>query len=401
MTKKRAERDNTSQNNESLGSKNSGAERKDIWKRKTNTPDRAPRPRKPREGAQDKAPKEEYGSRTPGPASREKREERREARPQYGRPDAYEDYGPGQRKKTAPYKDTDRTERKRPARREEEGAAKRTFPQDKRQRSQPKTGRPAGNRAKPGGSRPKPTDAATANDGLQRLNKYIANAGVCSRRAADELIAAGKVKVNGNTVTEMGHKLQRGDSVTVDGKPLKGEKHVYVLLNKPKGFITTTSDPENRKTVMDLVSNAGDERIFPVGRLDRNTSGVLLLTNDGDLANELMHPSKNVSKIYRATLNKNINSEDLNKLVNGIELEDGMARADEAALVDPRYLNEIGIEIHSGKNRIVRRMFEALGYEVEKLDRVAFSILTKKDLPRGKWRFLSEKEVRMLRQNRG
>ena len=233
-----------------------------------------------------------------------------------------------------------------------------------------------------------------------RLNRYIGNSGICSRREADTLIADGKVTVNGKVVTEMGARVNPGDKVTVDGKPIRPEKFVYILLNKPKGFITTTKDPENRKTVMDLVDNATKERVYPVGRLDRNTSGLLLLTNDGDLAHELTHPSRNIPKIYSVGLDKPLTKADFDRLIKGIELEDGPANFDEIAFTDHNDRKEIGVRIHSGRNRIIRRMFEALQYDVVKLDRVMFGILTKKDLPRGKWRFLSEQEVRMLRQQK-
>lgn len=229
-----------------------------------------------------------------------------------------------------------------------------------------------------------------------RLNKYIADAGVCSRREADSLISAGEIKVNGEVITEMGYKVARKDTVTYNGTVLKAEKLVYVLLNKPKGFITTVEDPEDRKTVMHLVENACEERIYPVGRLDRNTTGLLLVTNDGDLAKKLTHPSHNVKKIYQVDLDKPLTEEDVEKLQSGIMLEDGEAKVDElAVLSEDRTI--LGVEIHIGRNRIVRRMFEHLGYEVIRLDRVMFAGLTKKDLPRGKWRYLSEKELIRLK----
>jgi len=229
-----------------------------------------------------------------------------------------------------------------------------------------------------------------------RLNKAIANAGICSRREADQLIADGKIKVNGHVVTEMGHKVKPSDKIYYDSKLLKREKLVYVLLNKPKDFITTTKDELNRKTVMQLVNKACEERIYPVGRLDRNTTGLLLLTNDGALAKKLTHPSHKVKKIYQVDLDKPLENEDYQKILSGVELEDGMAEVDEMEVLskDKRIL---GIEIHSGKNRIVRRIFEHLGYEVVRLDRAMFAGLTKKDLPRGKWRFLSEKELIQLK----
>ncbi|MDQ4139724.1 MAG: pseudouridine synthase [Bacteroidota bacterium] len=233
-------------------------------------------------------------------------------------------------------------------------------------------------------------------DGGIRLNRYIANAGVCSRREADALIAAGEIKVNGEVVTEMGYVVKPEDTVQYGKKRLNREKMVYVLLNKPKDFITTTDDPEGRKTVMNLVANASKERIFPVGRLDRNTTGLLLFTNDGELAQKLTHPSHQNSKIYQVELDKPITKEDFEKIEAGLELEDGKAEVDELALLGDTG-KFLGIKIHIGKNRIVRRIFEHLGYEVVSLDRVQYAGLTKKDLPRGKWRFLTEKEVIRLK----
>jgi 23S rRNA pseudouridine2605 synthase len=229
-----------------------------------------------------------------------------------------------------------------------------------------------------------------------RLNRYIANAGLCSRREADEFIASGQISVNGVTITEMGYKVKRDDVVKYGKKILNPEKLVYLLLNKPKDFITTTEDPEERKTVMDLVSDACSERVYPVGRLDRNTTGLLLLTNDGELAEKLSHPSNNIKKIYQVELNQPISNEHFELIKKGFELEDGFIKADDLAIVTPD-AEVIGIEIHSGRNRIVRRIFEHLGYEVLKLDRTTYAGLTKKDLPRGKWRFLSEKEVIRLK----
>ncbi|MBL6447501.1 rRNA pseudouridine synthase [Fulvivirga sp. 29W222] len=230
-----------------------------------------------------------------------------------------------------------------------------------------------------------------------RLNKYIANAGVCSRREADKLIVAGEIKVNGQVITELGYKVEPTDKVVFKGRKLSPEKPVYVLLNKPKDFITTTDDPENRRTVMELVKNACEERIYPVGRLDRNTTGLLLFTNDGELARKLAHPSHNVKKIYKVELDKSITKEDFAKIEQGLELEDGLAMVDGLAIVDNNK-KTLGIEIHIGKNRIVRRIFEHLGYEVIKLDRVMYGPLDKLNLPRGKWRFLSDKEIAKLKR---
>ena len=230
-----------------------------------------------------------------------------------------------------------------------------------------------------------------------RLNKYLANAGVCSRREADSFIAAGVVRVNGELVSELGAKVKRGDTVTFQDKPVRLESKVYVLLNKPKNTVTTSDDPQNRKTVMDLVKGACPERIYPVGRLDRNTTGVLLLTNDGDLASKLMHPKYVKKKIYQVRLDREVAIEDMQAIADGIMLDDGEIHADSIAYVGEDVLDEVGIEIHSGRNRIVRRIFESLGYHVVKLDRVYFAGLTKKNLSRGKWRYLNEREVNALR----
>ncbi|MBQ7711721.1 MAG: RNA-binding S4 domain-containing protein [Bacteroidales bacterium] len=237
-------------------------------------------------------------------------------------------------------------------------------------------------------------------EGAMRLNKYIAHAGICSRREADELIAAGSVKVNGKVVTEMGYQVMPGDEVNYGGEKLRSERHRYFLLNKPKGYITTSDDPQERKTVMMLMDGCCSERIYPVGRLDRATTGLLLFTNDGELTRKLTHPSSQIYKVYQVELNKPVAKEDMKKLLDGIELEDGPMHVDEiqyaanGKTIDKRI---VGVELHSGRNRIVRRLFEALGYEVHKLDRVVFAGLTKKDLPRGRWRELTEKEVGFLK----
>ena len=230
-----------------------------------------------------------------------------------------------------------------------------------------------------------------------RLNKFLANAGVCSRREADEFIQAGVVTVNGEVVTELGTKILRTDEVKFHDAPVSLEKKVYVLLNKPKDYVTTSDDPQQRKTVMDLVKDVCPERIYPVGRLDRNTTGVLLLTNDGDLASKLTHPKFLKKKVYHVHLDKNLTAHDMEQIREGITLEDGEIKADAVEYADDRDKSQVGIEIHSGKNRIVRRIFESLGYRVTKLDRVQFAGLTKKNLRRGDWRFLTEKEVDMLR----
>ena len=230
-----------------------------------------------------------------------------------------------------------------------------------------------------------------------RLNKFLANAGVCSRREADEFIQAGVVTVNGEVVTELGTKVLRTDTVLFHDTPVTPEKKVYVLLNKPKDYVTTSDDPQQRKTVMDLVKGACPERIYPVGRLDRNTTGVLLLTNDGDLASKLTHPKFLKKKIYHVYLDKNVTAHDMQQIADGITLDDGEIKADDVQYADPVDKKQVGIEIHSGKNRIVRRIFESLGYKVTKLDRVQFAGLTKKNLRRGDWRYLTEEEVDRLR----
>ena len=230
-----------------------------------------------------------------------------------------------------------------------------------------------------------------------RLNKFLANAGVCSRREADEFIQAGVVTVNGQVVTELGTKVLRTDEVKFHDQPVTPEKKVYVLLNKPKDYVTTSDDPQQRKTVMDLVKNACPERIYPVGRLDRNTTGVLLLTNDGDLASKLTHPKFLKKKIYHVHLDKNVTAHDMQQIAEGITLEDGEIKADAIEYASDTDKKQVGIEIHSGKNRIVRRIFESLGYKVTKLDRVQFAGLTKKNVRRGDWRYLTEEEVDRLR----
>ena len=232
--------------------------------------------------------------------------------------------------------------------------------------------------------------------GSMRLNRYIANAGLCSRREADTFIATGCVTINGKIVSEMGHQVLPGELVSFNGKVISAEKKVYVLLNKPKGYVTTLEDPHADKTVMELVANACPERIYPVGRLDKSTTGLLLFTNDGDLTKKLTHPKYNRKKIYHVFLDRNVTKNHLQEIVDGVNLEDGFVVADSVSYVTDDDKKQVGIEIHSGKNKIVRRIFEHLGYKVEKLDRVYFCGLTKKDLPRGRWRFLTEEEVNLL-----
>ena len=237
----------------------------------------------------------------------------------------------------------------------------------------------------------------TADDSL-RLNRFIANSGICSRREADTLIAAGAISVNGQVVTEMGFKVMPTDEVRFGDHVLQREKPIYLLLNKPKDYITTMDDEFDRKHVMQLVKGACKERIYPVGRLDRMTTGLLLFTNDGEMAKKLTHPRSGVRKIYHVTLDKNLKSSDFEQIANGIALDDGDIQVDEIAYVGEKK-NEVGVTLHSGRNRIVRRLFESLGYQVEKLDRVVFAGLTKKDLPRGSWRFLTQAEVNILKMS--
>ncbi len=237
---------------------------------------------------------------------------------------------------------------------------------------------------------------AHPDDGKMRLNRYLANSGICSRREADEYIAAGVVRVNDVVVTELGVKVANTDKVYFHEQLVRPEKKTYLLLNKPKNCVTTSDDPQARLTVMDLVKNATPERVYPVGRLDRNTTGVLLMTNDGDLATKLTHPKHNKKKIYHVGLDKSLTREHFDTLKNGVELEDGFIQVDDIQYLESKN-DEIGVEIHSGRNRIVRRLFESLGYKVIKLDRVYFAGLTKKNLSRGKWRFLTQMEINMLK----
>lgn len=249
----------------------------------------------------------------------------------------------------------------------------------------------------PGGKESFPNEAT----GMMPLNKFIAHSGICARREAAEVVKKGLVKVNGELVTEPGHKVSAKDEVKVNGRKIWLAKNlVYILLNKPKDYITTTDDPQNRKTVLDIIGRATPERVYPVGRLDRNTSGVLLLTNDGELAQKLTHPSNEVKKVYAVTLNKPLEKKDFDQILKGVTLEDGPASVDVLAYADIKDKTQIGVEIHNGRNRIVRRIFESLGYDVRNLDRVVFAGLTKKNIERGKWRFLNEKEVRDLKHFR-
>jgi 23S rRNA pseudouridine2605 synthase len=265
--------------------------------------------------------------------------------------------------------------------------------------SQPSGGRkvqPAAAKTAPAGSRKESNSSNTAEQ--MPLNKFIAHAGICGRREAAELVKEGKVTVNGDRIFEPGYKVSARDKVEVKGKQLFLQKNlVYILVNKPKDYITTAKDPQGRKTILDLVKGATQERIYPVGRLDRNTTGVLVMTNDGELAQKLTHPSFEIKKVYEVTLDQPLVKKDFEAIVKGITLEDGFVAADALGYVDAKDKSVIGIEIHSGRNRIVRRIFEHLGYKVKNLDRVMFANLTKKNVDRGKWRFLTEKEVRLLK----
>ncbi len=282
-------------------------------------------------------------------------------------------------------------------------------------RNKPHSGSSKGRKSKPGdkpgyqgkknnGRKPpfkkatKPAPKA-ANDGKIRLNKYLANAGIASRREADNLIKTGLVEVNGKIITEMGYQVEPNDEVKFNGSLISQEKKVYYALNKPKGFITTTDDPKARKTVMDLMANTGKERIYPVGRLDRKTTGVLLFTNDGDLAKKLTHPSHGARKIYQVVLNKNLEKRDLIAIEKGVELSDGPIQVDEISYIEQKSRKNVGVVLHSGRNRIVRRIFEHLDYEVTQLDRVFFAGITKKNLSRGQWRKLTDKEVSFLKMH--
>lgn len=237
----------------------------------------------------------------------------------------------------------------------------------------------------------------TIKDGRVRINKFLAQGGTCSRREAEKFIVAGAVTINGKVVTDLSYKVASSDLVKFNGQTIRGEKKKYILLNKPKDFITTTSDDRGRKTVMQLIEKACKERVYPVGRLDRNTTGLLLFTNDGDLAKKLIHPKHSVRKIYHVTLNKKLSKHHLSSISKGVVLEDGLAPVDEVSFIDGAPHNQIGIELHIGRNRIVRRIFESLGYEIVHLDRVVFGNLTKKDLKRGSWKHLDKKELDLLR----
>ncbi|MBK6383225.1 MAG: rRNA pseudouridine synthase [Chitinophagaceae bacterium] len=297
--------------------------------------------------------------------------------------------------------------------RKSNAAIKEQFKQEKRKfkkereeyfdkkKAEERSQRPGARSRVPGTTTPPPIQIVhnrPVSDGQMPLNKFIAHSGVAARREAAEFVKKGLVKVNGSIITEPGHKVSIKDDIRVNGKKVFLAKNlVYILLNKPKDYITTTDDPQGRKTVLDIIGKATTERVYPVGRLDRNTSGVLLFTNDGELAQKLTHPSNQIKKVYHVTLNKPLEKIDFDRILKGIVLEDGLANVDVLAYADMKDKTQIGVEIHSGRNRIVRRIFEALGYDVRGLDRVIFAGLTKKNIERGKFRFLSEKEVRDLK----
>ena len=293
------------------------------------------------------------------------------------------------KKSNAAIKEQFRQEKKA-AKKERQQAIESRF---ERKRNPPKPGIPVDKKIKPN-----PKDQANEHESMIPLNKYISHGGVCSRRDAAILIREGKVELNGKIITEPGTRVSSRDIIKLNGKKITPSKNfIYILLNKPKDFITTTDDPQGRKTVLNLVRHATTERIYPIGRLDRNTSGVLLLTNDGELAQKLSHPRHGIKKVYHVVLDRPLTHADFDKIAQGIQLEDGLATVDAIAYAEPRDKKEIGLEIHSGRNRIVRRIFEHLGYDVRGLDRVVYAGLTKKNVPRGKWRLLTEKEVRLLK----
>ncbi len=268
-------------------------------------------------------------------------------------------------------------------------------------REKPEGTRKPFNREKPEGTRKpfnreKKNKFAAENQGMVRLNKFIANSGVCSRREADDYITAGLVSVNGEVITKLGTRVNHYDDIRFNGERLRGEEKVYIVMNKPKDFVTTVSDPNAQRTVMQLIEGKCNQRVYPVGRLDRMTTGVLMFTNDGDLAEKLTHPSGKRKKIYQVHLDKNLSGHDFDKILSGITLEDGPIQADALSYID-NSKDVVGIEIHSGRNRIVRRIFESMGYKIKKLDRVYFAGLTKKNLKRGQWRFLDEREVGILK----
>ena len=328
---------------------------------------------------------------------RQQNTKRRSSAPRSSRPSSEARRGGGAKREERPFKRREREERPLKRRTTEERPLKRRKSEIEAIRSQVEGREPVrGERHLPlQAYTPKPRKPKAHKEEGVRLNKFIANSGICSRREADEYISQGLITVNGQTITELGTKVFYSDEVRFDGRIIRGEQKVYIVMNKPKDFITTTSDPHAERTVLDLIAGRCKERVYPVGRLDRDTTGVLLITNDGELTEKLTHPSHKKKKIYQVTLDKNLKKADFDKVLKGVHLDDGMERADALSYVDGEE-NVVGIEIHSGKNRVVRRIFEALGYKVKKLDRVYFAGLTKKNLRRGQWRFLTEKEVSML-----
>lgn len=371
-------------------------------------PDIAPRGDRPERPARDAARDDEKsGADRPSREDRSDKPVRKGSYAEYksrsGKEDrnSNEDKEPGS--SSGPKRDDNRTAySKKPFEKKREKYADRDHSKEMRGRFDTKTGDKAPKRRE--SYKKKIADGNNDSEEIQgavRLNKFIANAGICSRREADDLITAGVIAVNGVVITELGTKVLPGDEVKFNDQTLRTERLVYVLLNKPKDYITTTEDPEERKTVMNLVHDACKERIFPVGRLDRNTTGLLLITNDGELTKRLTHPSGNIKKIYQVELDSNLTQDDMIRAAEGVELEDGPASVDEIHYESPTEKNIIGVELHSGRNRVVRRIFESMDYKVRKLDRVYFAGLTKKDLPRGRWRYLTEMEVNMLKMLTG
>lgn len=384
-------REKDSQNNRNKGSERGKPSREGRSERpqKSDRPDKIERKERPERTDKSKRPdrtnnpdRKETGSRSPKPLSKpEKLRGFTETRKFSGRESSEND-----ERRERPGRSFERNERTTD-RKEGAGPAslKKPYAFNPKGKYQPKTKKLEFDKKK------------TESQPGTRLNKYIANSGICSRREADEMIKAGVIEVDGKVVTELGSRVLEGQVVKYAGEKLRTEKPVYVLLNKPKDYITTMKDPEGRRTVMTLLRGVGNERIFPVGRLDRNTTGLLMFTNDGALAKKLSHPKHEFKKIYHVELDQNVKREHLDALLKGVELDDGFAKADAVDYANPANRKEVGVEIHSGRNRIVRRMFEHFDYKVKKLDRVYFAGLTKKDLPRGRWRHLTELELNMLK----
>ena len=389
----------------------STGDREEGFRGRERSSDREERPARRPYGDRDEKPRRSTGDREEGFRGRERSGDREErpARRSYGDRDDKPRRSSGDREEGFRGRERSGDREERPARRSSDrpdresrgdkpfgaGRGRRPSAEDRHEHFERKYASRGGEKR---ATRPRKASDGPDLSGEVRLNRFIAMAGLGSRREADDLITAGLISVNGKLVTELGSKVKPGDDVRYNGERIRNEKHVYLLLNKPKDYITTVEDPNERKTVMELIEGACAERVYPVGRLDRNTTGLLLFTNDGDLARYLTHPSSRVKKIYSVELDKNLKVSDSRQLMEGVELEDGISRVDDIAYDgDGSNKKVVGVELHSGKNRVVRRLFEALGYEVKKLDRVGFAGLTKKDLPRGRWRFLDEKEIGFLK----